>query len=233
MQIDIWSDFVCPFCYIGKQRLEQALERFPQKINVSIQYKSFELDPNASNYTGKNIHETLASKYNMTIEQAKQANQQIAEQAKSVGLDFVFDTMKPGNTFDAHRIGKYALSINKEAEYVDTMLHHYFTLSKDLSDADTLRSITKDIGLDQDKVDSILKNESLYADQVRNDQKEAQQLGITGVPFFVINKKYAISGAQPIETFMQAIEKVLEEEDNKLESLNLQKGSYCDGDTCK
>ncbi len=233
MQIDIWSDFVCPFCYIGKQRLEQALERFPEKLNVSIQYKSFELDPNASNYTGKSIHETLASKYNMTIDQAKQANQQIAEQAKSVGLDFVFDTMKPGNTFDAHRISKYASSINKEAEYIDTMLYQYFTLSKDLSDQDTLRSITKEIGLDQEEVDKILKEETLYAEQVRNDQAEAQQLGITGVPFFVINKKYAISGAQPIETFMQAIEKVVEEENNELESLNLHKGSYCDGDSCK
>ncbi|GAE95195.1 2-hydroxychromene-2-carboxylate isomerase/DsbA-like thioredoxin domain [Gracilibacillus boraciitolerans JCM 21714] len=196
MQIEIWSDFVCPFCYIGKQRLEQALERFPEKINVSIQYKSFELDPNAPNYSGVSIHEALAKKYNMTIEQAKQANKQISEQAKSVGLNFVFDTMKPGNTFLAHRISKYAASINREADYIDTVLYHYFTLSKDLSDPDTLRSITKEMGLNQNEINKIIETETLYDEEVRNDESEAQQLGITGVPFFVINKKYAISGAQ-------------------------------------
>ncbi|SHN36112.1 DsbA family oxidoreductase [Gracilibacillus kekensis] len=233
MQIEIWSDFVCPFCYIGKKRLEQALERFPEKLNVSIQYKSFELDPNAPNYNGKNIHEALASKYNMTIEQAQKANQQIAEQAKTVGLEFVFDTMKPGNTFHAHRLSKYAATINREAEYVDTMLYHYFTLSKDLSDPNSLRTITKDIGFDENEVNNILENESLYADLVKNDQKEANKLGITGVPFFVINKKYAISGAQPIETFMQAVEKVVEEENQELESLNIKQGSFCDGENCK
>ncbi|WP_058308037.1 DsbA family oxidoreductase [Gracilibacillus massiliensis] len=232
MQIEIWSDFVCPFCYIGKQRLEQALERFPEKLDVSIQYKSFELDPNAPKYSGKNIHEALAAKYNMSLEQAKQANQQIAEQAKSVGLEFVFDTMKPSNTFHAHRISKYAATINREAEYVNTMLYHYFTLSKDLSDPNTLRAITNDIGFDLDQVNKILEDDSLYADQVRSDQEEANKLGITGVPFFVINKKYAISGAQPIETFMQAIEKVVEEENQELESLNIKQGSFCDGDNC-
>jgi predicted DsbA family dithiol-disulfide isomerase len=233
MQIEIWSDFVCPFCYIGKTRLEQALERFPQNLDVSIQYKSFELDPNAAKYSGKNIHESLAAKYNMTIDQAKEANQQIGEQAKAVGLDFVFDTMKPGNTFDAHRLSKYARTLNREAEYIDTMLYQYFTLSKDLSDKETLQSITNELGFDQKEVQRILEDETIHADLVRRDETEAQQLGVTGVPFFVINKKYAISGAQPIETFMQALEKVAEEENNQLENLNLQQGSYCDGDHCK
>ncbi|MGP4042019.1 DsbA family oxidoreductase [Gracilibacillus sp. D59] len=233
MQIEIWSDFVCPFCYIGKTRLEQALERFPQKLDVSIQYKSFELDPNAAKYSGKNIHESLAAKYNMTIDQAKQANQQIGEQAKALGLDFVFDTMKPGNTFDAHRLSKYAANLNREAEYVDTMLYHYFTLSKDLSDKETLQSITDELGFDQQEVKRILDDNTIHSELVRQDEAEAQKLGVTGVPFFVFNKKYAVSGAQPIETFMQALEKVAEEENNQLENLNLQQGSFCDGDHCK
>ncbi|MGN8644483.1 DsbA family oxidoreductase [Gracilibacillus sp. HCP3S3_G5_1] len=233
MQIEIWSDFVCPFCYIGKTKLEKAIERFPEKLNISIQYKSFELDPNATNYAGENMHESLAAKYNMTIDQAKEANQQISQQAKAVGLDFVFDTMKPGNTFTAHRLSKYAAKQGREAEYVDTILYHYFTLSKDISDKETLFSIATELGFDQKEVRQILDDETIYADLVRQDESEAQNLGVTGVPFFVFNKKYAISGAQPIETFMQALEKVAEEENNQLEHLHFQQGSFCDGDNCK
>ncbi|MDX8047434.1 DsbA family oxidoreductase [Gracilibacillus sp. S3-1-1] len=232
MKIEIWSDFVCPFCYIGKTRLEQAIERFPEKLDVDIEYKSFELDPNAPKYSGVSINESLAKKYNMSIEQAKAANEQIGEQAKAVGLDFVFDTMKPGNTFDAHRISKYAATVGREAEFVNTMLYNYFTLSKDVSDKDTLLAITNELGFDQEKVQAILNDETIHADLVRQDEAEAQQLGITGVPFFVINKKYAISGAQPIETFMQALEKVAEEENNQLQHLNFEQGSFCDGDNC-
>lgn len=228
MQIEIWSDFVCPFCYIGKKRLEQAIERFPKKLNISIRYKSYELDPNATNYAGKNMNETLAEKYNMTIEKAEQMNKQIADQARTVGLEFVFDTMKPGNTFHAHRVSKYAKKINQEAKYVDTMLYNYFTLSKDISNPDTILSITDDLGFDHKEVKEILENKDTFASEVRNDQDEAKELGITGVPFFVINNKYAISGAQPIETFMQALEKVADEE-----NINIQQGSFCEGDNCK
>ncbi|UOQ86391.1 DsbA family oxidoreductase [Gracilibacillus salinarum] len=234
MQIEIWSDFVCPFCYIGKKRLEQAIERFPHPIDVTIEYKSFELDPDTPKYTGGSIHEMLAKKYNMSLDQAKHANQQIGEQAKAVGLEFVFDTMKPGNTFDAHRLSKYAAKLNRETEYVDSMLYHYFTLSKDLSDKETLLAITDELAFDHEEVSSILEDESSYANDVRNDEETAKSLGVTGVPFFVFNKKYAISGAQPIETFMQAIEKVMEEEKKQpFESLNTEQGSYCDGDGCK
>lgn len=108
MKIEIWSDFVCPFCYIGKRRLEQALAQFPYKDQVEIEYKSFELDPNAPKESDKNIHELLAAKYRMSVEQAKRSNEGIKQHAASVGLDFHFDTMKPTNTFDAHRLAKFA-----------------------------------------------------------------------------------------------------------------------------
>ena len=103
MKIEVWSDFVCPFCYVGKRRLEEALSQFPNRDSVEIEFKSFELDPNAQPYSGKSIHESLASKYGMSIEQAKQANQNVGQQAASVGLTFNFDNMKPTNTFAAPR----------------------------------------------------------------------------------------------------------------------------------
>ncbi|KAB8139307.1 DsbA family oxidoreductase [Gracilibacillus oryzae] len=231
MKIEIWSDFVCPFCYIGKRRLEQAIQRFPEEIDVNIQFKSFQLDPNAPQYSGENIHEQLAKKYNMSVERAKQMNQQLGEQAKSVGLEFVFDTMKPTNTFNTHRLAKFAKSEGKEAQFVSEMLHQYFTLSADISDRDTLLTICEDLQLDAEKARQVLENTDLFAEEVRQDQEEAQNLGITGVPFFVFNGKYAISGAQPIETFMNALDKIAEEP-QPLQDLSDNKGSYCDGENC-
>ncbi|ENH97905.1 protein disulfide isomerase [Gracilibacillus halophilus YIM-C55.5] len=233
MKIEIWSDFVCPFCYIGKRRLEQAIERYPENISVHIEYKSFELDPNAPTYQGTGIHESLAKKYGMSIEQAKQANAQIREQARSVGLEFVFDTMKPTNTFDVHRVAKYAKEMGVEATFTEEMLHQYFSKSKNLSDQETLTTISENIGLDPHQVETILRDSNLYANNVRADEAEAQNLGITGVPFFVINQKYAISGAQPTETFLQAIERVHEEEKDGLQDLTpTTDADYCDGDHC-
>ncbi|WP_066187300.1 MULTISPECIES: DsbA family oxidoreductase [Gracilibacillus] len=233
MQIEIWGDFACPFCYIGTKRLQQAIERFPEDLNITTTHKSFELDPDAPPYSGKNMHDLLAEKYNMTASQAKQANEQIGEQAKAIGLDFVFDTMKPGNTFLAHRLSKYAASVNKETAYVESVLYHYFTLSKDIGNADTLMAITKELGFHQDEVAQIINNEEYYAADVRKDEAEARSLGITGVPFFVINHKYAISGAQPVETFMQAIEKIAETEKETKKSFEMEPGSFCEGDSCK
>src|SRR6478735_1461999 len=178
MKIEVWSDFVCPFCYIGKRRLEQALQQFAHKDDVQVEFKSFELDPNAPVDTGKTINEALAAKYGMTIEQAKQANEGIGQQAASVGLSFNFDDMKPTNTFDAHRLAKFA-----EAA-----------------------------GLDREEARQILADKNAYANEVRSDEATAQQYGISGVPYFVVNQKYAISGAQPIETFVGALQQVWEEE---------------------
>lgn len=231
MKIEIWSDFVCPFCYIGKARLEQAIERFPEDLSVEKEYKSFQLDPQAGPYDGTSIHESLAAKYNMSVEKAKQMNEQVAEQAKMVGLDFVFDTMKHGNTFDAHRLAKFAKEQGKEEEIVSRLLYHYFTLSIDISDNDSLAQVAEEFGLDSKEIKAVLSDKDAYKQEVLEDQARAQALGITGVPFFVFNGKYAISGAQPVETFMQALERVAEEENQGLEDLS-SSGSYCDGDSC-
>jgi predicted DsbA family dithiol-disulfide isomerase len=212
MKIEVWSDYVCPFCYIGKRRLEMALAQFPHKDQVEVEFKSFELDPNSPRNTGESIHEVLAKKYGMSVEQAKQSNRGVGQQAASVGLTFNFDEMKPTNTFDAHRLAKFAKTLGKEKELSEKLLYAYFTESKHIGDHETLADIAVSSGLDREKALAVLQDQNAFASEVKLDEALAQQYGVRGVPFFVINQKYAISGAQPLETFTGALQKVWEEE---------------------
>ncbi|MFK9094812.1 DsbA family oxidoreductase [Bacillus salipaludis] len=234
MKIEVWSDYVCPFCYIGKRRLEEALDQFPHKDQVEVEFKSFELDPNSPEYSGQNIHEVLAKKYGMSIDQAKQANHGVGQQAATVGLTFNFDEMKPTNTFDAHRLAKFAKTKGKEAVLSEKLLQAYFTESKHIGDADTLAEIAEASGLDRQEVVKVLQDKTAYANDVRADQGIAQQYRIGGVPYFIINSKYAISGAQPIETFRGALEKVWEEENPApvLQDLSTGEGASCTDGNC-
>jgi predicted DsbA family dithiol-disulfide isomerase len=212
MKIEVWSDYVCPFCYIGKRRLEVALDQFPHRDQVEVEFKSFELDPNSPKNIGQNIHEVLAKKYGMSVEKAKEANQGVGQQAATVGLKFNFDEMKPTNTFDAHRLAKFAKTQGKEAAVSEMLLHAYFTESKHIGDIETLADLAEAAGLNRQEVLQVLNDKEVYATDVRQDESLAQQYGVRGVPYFVINQKYAISGAQPTETFMGALQKVWEEE---------------------
>ncbi|MFD2443262.1 DsbA family oxidoreductase [Bacillus sp. CGMCC 1.16607] len=212
MKIEIWSDFVCPFCYIGKRRLEEALNQFPHKEKVEVEFKSFELDPNAPEYSGRSIHEALAVKYGMTIDEAKKANEGVGKQANSVGLTFNFEEMKPTNTFDAHRLAKYAKTLGKEREITERLLFGYFMESKNLGDQETLLDLAESVGLDRNDAVTILQDKNAFANDVRIDEGLAQAYGVRGVPYFIINQKYAISGAQPTETFLRALLQVWQEE---------------------
>jgi len=211
MKIEIWSDFVCPFCYIGKRKLEEALSGFPDKDQVEIEFKSFQLDPNASLYTGQDFYESMAIKFG-SVEQAKQMTAAITEQAKLVGLDFRFDTMKPTNTYDAHRLTKFATEQGKGAVLSEKLLYANFTESKDVGNIEVLAEIAEAAGLEKEAALAVLQNTQAYEKEVHTDIAEARQFGITGVPFFILNRKYAISGAQPTETFVQALDKVWKEE---------------------
>jgi len=211
MKIEIWSDFVCPFCYIGKRKLEEALAVFTDKERVELEFKSFQLDPNAPLYTGQNFYESMAKKFG-SVEQSKQMTAGITEQAKLVGLDFRFDTMKPTNTFDAHRLTKFAAEKRKGAVLSEKLLYANFTDSKDIGSIETLLEIAEEAGLDKNDVLAVLQDEQAYKKEVYADIEEARQFGITGVPYFIFNRKYAISGAQPTEAFTQALNKVWEEE---------------------
>ncbi|WP_347862360.1 DsbA family oxidoreductase [Salimicrobium sp. PL1-032A] len=233
MKIEIWSDFVCPFCYIGKRRLEKAVNSLPETAEVEWVYKSFELDPDAETQKKPNMHEKLAKKYSKTIEQAKEMTSHMEQEAKESGLSFHFDQMIPANTFDAHRVAKFAEEQGKGDIVTEKFMQAVLTDGKNLGDAETIHAIAVEAGLDADAVAQVLRGED-FTETVRNEEREAYQLGVQGVPFFVINRKYAISGAQPKETFDQALEQVWQEEQSvpSFTSLNSATGSTCTEEGC-
>lgn len=229
MKIEIWSDYACPYCYIGERQLEKALERFSGEENIEISYKAFELDPNASYEVTTTTKDRVAKKYGYTSEQAQQMIDNVHRYAESVGLEYHYDTVRYTNTFEAHRIAKYAETKGKGVEISEKLFHAYFTENKELSDHKVLTDIAIEVGLDKLEVEDVLKNKK-FAQDVRNDEFEASRLGIHAVPFFLINEKYSLSGAQPPEVFEKIFEKVLQEE--KIEESNLN-GMVCGIDGCE
>ncbi|MCU6792066.1 DsbA family oxidoreductase [Paenibacillus sp. WQ 127069] len=234
MNIEIWSDFMCPFCYIGKRRFEAALEQFPNKNHVEVIYRSFELDAHSERDVPHGVDEMLASKYGMSLEKAKEMNAGVAAQAQSVGLTFKFDTMILTNTFDAHRLAHFAAQHGLMREMTERLLHAYFTESKHIGDHQTLAALAAEVGLNQEEALQMLSGQAFTA-EVRSDEEEAGKLGVRGVPFFVINRKYAISGAQSSEVFLGALQKAWEE-DQPLTLLNTSdstaEGGACDNGVC-
>lgn len=234
MKIEIWSDFVCPFCYIGKRKMEMALDQFPQKDNVVLVYKSYELDPNSEKNSSINIHDLLVEKYDMSIEKAKQVKENVNQHAQEVGLTYHLDTIQYTNTLDAHRLVQYATKRGKGSALTEALLHAYFTDSKNLSDHMTLAEIGVSVGLEKDNILELLKSRK-YRRNVRDDEEEANEIGVERVPFFVFNETYGISGVQSIETFLEVMTKVQEEGDGpQTQSLNSHHSetSFCTGEGC-
>ncbi len=207
MRIEVWSDYVCPFCYIGKRNLELALKQTGMDQEVEVIFKSFELDPNSKKQYDKNINQLMAAKYRMTLEQAIKANNRIIRAAKEVGLEYNFDNLKPTNTFDAHRLSHLAESKGKLNEFTEIMMHGYFTESLNISDFEVLLSIAEKIGLDREEAAAVLKS-SEYTEDVRKEESDAYNRNIGGVPYFLFDGKDAISGAQPVETLVQIIKRI-------------------------
>ena len=210
MKIEIWSDVICPFCYIGKRRFEYALEKFSHKDEVEIVWHSFELDPKRESVPGKSIHQMLAEKKGWSIEQAKEMNDHVTKMAKEVGLTYDFDKAIPVNTFNAHRISHLAAKHNVQNEMEELLFSSYFTNGVNIDDANSLVSLANQVGIDSKETEQVLKNDE-YSEDVRLDEEDARELGISGVPFFVFDRKYAISGAQPEDVFIRTLEKVWEE----------------------
>jgi predicted DsbA family dithiol-disulfide isomerase len=210
MKVEIWSDIACPFCYIGKKKFETALEQFEGKDEVEIIYRSYELDPNAPVQAEQDVHDMLAAKYGMTREKAQEMNRNVADQANAIGLPFDADGMKLTNTHNAHRLAHLANKHGKMSEMTDRLYKAYFADSLHVGEQDTLTKLATEIGIDTAEVASLFTSDS-YSQEVRADEQEAASLGIRGVPYFVIDRKYGISGAQPSETFLQALQKVQEE----------------------
>jgi predicted DsbA family dithiol-disulfide isomerase len=207
MKIEIWSDIMCPFCYIGKRQLETALAEFPND-EFEIVWKSFQLDPSITPQEDKNVYTFLAERKGISLEQSIEMHKGVVERAKSAGLDYHFDKAIISNSLTAHRIIQLAKSKNLGDQMEEVFFKAYFTEGGDLNDSLTLIQLASQAGLSINEVRQVVQNEDLYLKEVKDDIKEAQEIGVQGVPFFVFDRKYAISGAQPVETFIQTITEV-------------------------
>jgi predicted DsbA family dithiol-disulfide isomerase len=210
MRVEIWSDYVCPFCYIGKRKFEMALDQFAHKDTIETVYRSFELDPGADPHSNVSTYSMLASKYGMSIEQAKASTVNVAEQAAAVGMRFHFDGTVETNTFDAHRAVHFAAEQGKEKELAERLFKAHFTDGINVGSRDRLAELSGEAGLDSAEVAEMLAS-NRYADVVREEEEEGSRLGIRGVPFFVIDRKYAVSGAQSPEVFLDTLNKAWDE----------------------
>lgn len=204
MKIDIWSDIVCPFCYIGKRHLELALDGFEHADDVEIAWHSFELDPTIEAVPDTTLVEKIAAKYGMTPEQSERSQEDIAARAAEVGLEFNWREAKFGNTFDAHRLVHLAAQHGRATEAHERLMRAYFTEGVAVGDTTELQRLGEEIGLPADDVRRVLAGDEFTQD-VRADEAAARQIGITGVPFFVLDERLAVSGAQPVETFERAL----------------------------
>lgn len=211
LKIEIWSDYVCPFCYIGKRRLEEALEQTGLGEKAEVVFKAYELDPNSPAVSDTLMKESIAKKYGMSVEEAKKMTDNVVDQAKSVGLDYNFDAMTPANTFNAHRLAKLAEQEGFDKIVSENLLKAHFIDGEKIGTEDVLLRIAEEAGISRGRAKAVLDSDE-FADDVRSDIAEAQQIGVKGVPFFVINRKYAISGAQPAEAFANALRQAAEEE---------------------
>jgi predicted DsbA family dithiol-disulfide isomerase len=209
MKIEIWSDIMCPFCYIGKRHLEAALQEFPNE-QFEIEWKSFQLDPTIVPQPGKNVYEYLAERKGMSVEDSTQMHAGVVARAAEVGLDYHFEKAVISNSLKAHRLIQLAKTNHLGDAMEETFFKAYFTEGRDLNDSETLMELCVGVGLNTSDVKGVLENETLFADAVESDISEAQQIGVRGVPFFVFDRKYAVSGAQPIEHFQETIQTVLE-----------------------
>ena len=229
LHVEVWSDIVCPFCYIGKRNYEKALSTFKQSNDVELEFRSFQLEPDfIQDTTNKyNLTEALAKKYRRSIAEIKEMQQQITETAKSVGLDFNFDTSVRFNTYNAHRIIQIAKEKGIGNQLIEAFFLAYFTQGKNLGDSATLNAVATSNGLTAEDVQLALTDDS-YAYKVKQDLQEAASIGISGVPFFVFNRKYGISGAQPPQVFSETLQKAYQEW-RQAEDLHIVKhGSTCD-----
>ena len=230
MQVEIWSDVVCPWCYIGKRRFEAALARFAHRDDVQVSYRSFELDPNAPRGSNKSTSEVLASKYGVSLERATAMNDRVSRLAAEEGLEYHLERARYANTFDAHRMIHLAAEHGLQHEAKERLMYAYFTEGEDVGDAETLVRLVGEIGVDAAEARAALADDA-YADAVRADLRRARGFGIQGVPFFVIDEQYGISGAQPTDEMLAVLDHVWAEA-HPLAMVGSTDGAICEDDTC-
>jgi predicted DsbA family dithiol-disulfide isomerase len=210
LTVDIWSDVVCPWCYIGKRRFEAALDGFEHRDDVTVLWHSFELDPDAPPVAEGTSAERLAAKYGMSVEEAARRQAEITALAAQDGLTYDLAASRGGNTFDAHRLIHLAAEHGLGDALMERLMSAYFSEREPIGDRDTLQRLAVEVGLPAEEVGEVLDGER-YADAVRADERAATQVGIRGVPFFVLGRKYGVSGAQPAEVLQQALQQAWDE----------------------
>jgi len=208
MQVEIWSDVVCPFCYIGKRKFEEALNKFPQKDKIEVVWKSYQLDPEAT-AEGTDYLKNLSERKGWSPEQTRQITDNVTKMAEEVGLDYNFEKAIAANSFDAHRFSQLALARGLQDAAEEALFKAHFTEGKNIADRAMLIDLGASIGLDPMEVKNTLESQA-FADEVHLDIEQARQFRVSGVPFFVFDRKYAVSGAQDSEVFLKTLEKALE-----------------------
>jgi predicted DsbA family dithiol-disulfide isomerase len=206
MEVEIWSDVMCPYCYLGKRKFEMALSQFKGNANIDIIWKSYQLSPDMITAPDKSIHQYLAEHKGISVERAKGFNDQVTNSAKQVGLIYNFDKAIPANSFKAHRLSHLAKQHDLQNELEEKLFTAYFTDGLNIDDIPTLVQIGVELGMDEREVKTVLESDQ-YAEEVRKDIYEAHQVGVKGVPFFVFDNKYAVSGAQESAVFSEVLEK--------------------------
>ena len=235
VQVEIWSDVVCPWCYIGKRKFEAALASFAHRDEVTVEWRSYELDPGAPVRRDLPMVELLQKKYSMTEEQARAANDRVTAAAAGVGLEYHLDQAASGNTFDAHRLIHLAAAHGRGDAMKERLMAAYFTEGAAIGETATLERLAADVGLDAGAVHSTLAGDA-YADAVRHDERQAVDLGVNGVPFFVVDRTYGISGAQEPEVILGALERAWSDAHPEPALIDLapgtDPGASCDDGAC-
>jgi predicted DsbA family dithiol-disulfide isomerase len=204
VDVEIWSDIACPWCYIGKRRFEAALDKFEHRNDVRVTWRSFELDPSAPAEREGDRATRLAEKYGITVERAKEMERTVTDAAAGEGLDFRFDILRSGTTFDGHRVVHLGAEHGLQDAIKERLLQAYFTEGELMSDHETLVRLAVEVGLDDDDIRQMLASDR-FADAVRRDERLAGQLGISAVPTFVVDRAIGASGAHPPEALLQLL----------------------------
>ena len=210
VKVEVWSDVVCPWCYIGKRRLEGALARFEHAGDVEVEYRSFELNPAASSTESGPLDQRLADKYGVGLDQARAMNSRVTDTAAAEGLHYRLDIAQPSNTFDAHRLIHLAGAFGLKAAMKERLMAAYFSEGRRIGDPGTLVELAVEVGIDPRRARAAMASDEFAAD-VRTEEREAAELGISGVPFFVLDRRYGVSGAQPSELLLEALQKAWSE----------------------
>ena len=206
MRVEIWSDIACPWCYVGKARFEKALAGFPHRDDIEVVHRSFELDPNRKKGDNDLVLPMLSKKYGMSEAQAQAGEYNLGKQAAAEGLDYRTEGRDHGSTFDMHRLLHFAKEHGRQTELLQILYRANFAEQESVyEDDERLVTLAAEAGLDADEARAVLADPERYAADVRTDEREAAELGANGVPFFVLDRKYGVSGAQPAEVFTQAL----------------------------